>query len=324
MATQINTPIPPNPIGENFAWRDWFQKLSNKVYGSMANQDSGSVNITGGYINGTVIGNTTPASGKFTTLEATTTRTGTLLVDSGTNGQILVGRTSDHAFLPATLGSGTGIAITSGAGSLSIANSGVTSAVAGTGIGVSAATGAVTFSNTGVTSIIAGTGISVSGSTGAVTISQSSTTTKAYGAFHDTTTQTAAAINTAYAVTFDSTDLSSSVSRGTPTSRIVVTNAGTYNIQFSAQLHKTSAAVGYVYIWARVNGTDVAQSAGKIALSGSQAETIAAWNYVLSMSANDYFELMWSTDDTNCQLLHNTTVSPVPAIPSVILTVQQI
>ena len=299
MATQINTPIPPNPIGENFAWRDWFQKLSNKVYGSMANQDSGSVNITGGYINGTVIGNTTPSTGKFTTLDATTTRTGTLLVDSGTNGQILVGRTSDHAFLPATLGSGTGIAITSGAGSLSIANS-------------------------GVTSIIAGTGISVSGSTGAVTISQSSTTTKAYGAFHDTTTQTAAAINTAYAVTFDSTDLSSSVSRGTPTSPIVISNAGTYNIQFSAQLHKTAATVGNVYIWARVNGTDVPQSAGKIALSGSQAETIAAWNYVLSMSANDYFELMWSTDDTNCQLLHNTTVSPVPAIPSVILTVQQI
>ena len=299
MATQINTPIPPNPIGENFAWRDWFQKLSNKVYGSMANQDSGSVNITGGYINGTVIGNTTPSTGKFTTLDATTTRTANLLVDSGTDGQILVGRTSDHAFLPATLGSGTGIAITSGAGSLSIANS-------------------------GVTSIIAGTGISVSGSTGAVTISQSSTTTKAYGAFHDTTTQTAAAINTAYAVTFDSTDLSSSVSRGTPTSRIVVSNAGTYNIQFSAQLHKTSASVGYVYLWARVSGTDVAQSAGKIALNGSQAETIAAWNYVLTMAANDYFELMWSTDSTNCQLLHNTTVSPVPAIPSVILTVQQI
>ena len=103
MATQINTPIPPNPIGENFAWRDWFQKLSNKVYGSMANQDSGSVNITGGYINGTVIGNTTPSTGKFTTLDATTTRTANLLVDSGTDGQILVGRTSDHAFLPIDL-----------------------------------------------------------------------------------------------------------------------------------------------------------------------------------------------------------------------------
>lgn len=127
MATQINTPIPQNPIGENFAWRDWFQKLSNKVFGTLANQDSGSVSITGGSINGTTIGSSSPATGKFTTLDATTTRTTNLLVDSGTNGQILVGRTSDHAFLPATLGAGTGIAITSGAGSLSIANSGVTS-----------------------------------------------------------------------------------------------------------------------------------------------------------------------------------------------------
>ena len=324
MATQQNIPIPQNPIGENFAWRDWFQKLSNKVYGSMANQDSGSVNITGGYINGTVIGNTTPATGKFTTLDATTTRTTNLLVDSGTDGQILVGRTSDHAFLPATLGAGGGIAITSAAGSLSIANSGVTSTNAGTGISVSSTTGSVTVTNTGVTSIIAGTGISVSGSTGAVTISQSSTTTKAYGAFHDTTTQTAAAINTAYAVTFNATDLSSSVSRGTPTSRIVTSTAGVYNFQFSAQLHKVSATNGNVYIWARVNGTDVPQSAGKIALNGSQAETIAAWNYVLSMSASDYFELMWSTDDTNCQIIAFTSSAPVPGIPSVILTAQQI
>ena len=324
MATQQNIPIPQNPIGENFAWRDWFQKLSNKVYGSMANQDSGSVVITGGSINGTTIGSSVPSTGKFTTLDATTTRTTNLLVDSGTDGQILVGRTSDHAFLPATLGSGTGIGITSGAGSLSIANTGVTSIVAGTAIGISGATGAVTVNNTGVTSIVAGTGISISGSTGAVTISQSSTTTKSYGSFHDTTTQTAAAINTAYAVTFNSTDLSSGVSRGSPTSRIVISNAGVYNFQFSAQLHKTNASVGYIYIWARVNGTDVSQSAGKIAINGSQAETITAWNYMLSMSANDYFELVWSTSDTNCQLLANTSSSPVPGIPSVILTAQQI
>ena len=299
MATQPNVPIPQNPIGENFAWRDWFQKLSNKVYGSMANQDSGSVVITGGSINGTTIGSSVPSTGKFTTLDATTTRTTNLLVDSGTDGQILVGRTSDHAFLPATLGSGTGIGITAGAGSMSIAN-------------------------TGVTSIIAGTGISVSSATGAVTISQSSTTTKAYGSFYDTTTQSAAAINTAYAMTFDTTALSSGVYRGSPTSRIVVTNAGVYNFQFSAQLHKTSASVGYVYIWFRVNGTDITDSASKIALSGSQAETIAAWNYIATMAASDYFQIMWSTDSTACQLLHNTTVSPVPGIPSVILTVQQI
>jgi hypothetical protein len=34
MAT--NTPIPPNPIGESFIWRDWLQKLSDRVFGTAA------------------------------------------------------------------------------------------------------------------------------------------------------------------------------------------------------------------------------------------------------------------------------------------------
>lgn len=145
-----------------------------------------------------------------------------------------------------------------------------------------------------------------------------------YGAFHDINTQTAAVINTAYAVTFGKTDYSSNVSIGTPTSRVVTSIAGIYNFQFSAQLHKTNAAVGYVYIWPSVNGTAVTESASKIAINGSQAETIASWNFVLSMNANDYFELMWSVSDINCELLALTASAPVPAIPSVILTVTQV
>jgi hypothetical protein len=145
-----------------------------------------------------------------------------------------------------------------------------------------------------------------------------------YGAFHDTTTQNAAVINTAYGVTFNTTDLSTTVTIGSPTSRVINSVAGIYNFQFSAQLHKTNASVGFIYIWARVNGTDIADSAGKIHVNGSQAETIASWNYVLSMNANDYFELMWSTNDINCQLLAAVATAPVPAIPSVILTVTQV
>ena len=67
---------------------------------------------------------------------------------------------------------GTGItAVATDASTITLTNTGVTSAVAGTGIGVSASTGAVTFSNTGVTSAVAGTGVSVSAATGAVTYS---------------------------------------------------------------------------------------------------------------------------------------------------------
>jgi hypothetical protein len=60
----------------------------------------------------------------------------------------------ENAFLT----DGTGISITEGAGSITIANSGVTSAVAGTGISVSGSTGAVTITNSAPDQTVALTG----------------------------------------------------------------------------------------------------------------------------------------------------------------------
>lgn len=184
--------------------------------------------------------------------------------------------------------------------------------------------GNTTGSTLGKATLTAGTGISISNGASSITIAQSSTTTKYYGAFHDTTTQTAAVINTAYAVTFDTADLSSGVARGTPTSRIVITNEGIYNFQFSLQLNKSSANKKKVYVWADINGTSVAASATEVTISGSSAAIVAAWNFVLDMPAASYFRLMWSTDDTDCQITALASSAPVPAIPSVILTVQQV
>ena len=141
------------------------------------------------------------------------------------------------------------------------------------------------------------------------------------GAFYDTTTQSAAAINTAYAITLDSTSLTQGVSIGTPTSRVYVNRTGSYNIQFSLQLISTNAASKDVYIWADVNGTSVPESATKLTMSGSSNAYVAAWNFVIRMSAGDYFRLMWSTSNTNVQIARIAASAPVPAIPSVILTV---
>jgi len=142
-----------------------------------------------------------------------------------------------------------------------------------------------------------------------------------YGMFYDTTTQTAAAANTAYGMTVNTTAYSLGVTIGTPTSRIYVDRPGMYNIQFSAQLDRTAATTGLIYIWLRVNGVDVAHSAGQIRIQGNNAETLAAWNYLQQLNAGDYFEIMWSADDTSSQILASGAVAPVPAIPSVIISV---
>ena len=144
---------------------------------------------------------------------------------------------------------------------------------------------------------------------------------KRYGAFYDTTTQNAAAINTAYPITINSTNITNGVYIGTPTSRIYVDRVGTYNFQFSAQLNKSGGGSGNVFIWYRVNGVDAANSATSVTLAGSSSAAVAAWNFVINLSAGDYFELVWSTDNTNCEIQAAAASGPVPAIPSVILTV---
>ena len=122
MAAPVNVPIPQNKIEECFVWRDWFQKLSNKVFGSIANQDANAVNITGGTISGialtgdtidsSALGATTPSSGRFTSLA----------IPGVTDGQIPIGRTSDSKLIPALLTAGGGITITNGPSAVTIAS----------------------------------------------------------------------------------------------------------------------------------------------------------------------------------------------------------
>jgi hypothetical protein len=143
-----------------------------------------------------------------------------------------------------------------------------------------------------------------------------------YGSFYDTTDQTAAAINTAYAMTFNTTDLSFGVTRGSPTSRISVDRPSIYNIQFSAQFINTSGGGAHrAWIWLRKNGTDVPDSATVLRFQGNNTEDVAAWNFLLQMNAGDYFELMWEVDDLGVSLHADPATGVHPAVPSIILTV---
>lgn len=141
------------------------------------------------------------------------------------------------------------------------------------------------------------------------------------GAFHSEQTQTAAATNTGYAVTFNKTDYSQGVYIGTPNSRVYVDRPGLYNFQFSAQFVSTNASTKTIYIWADINGTAVAQSTTTITMKGSDEAYVAAWNFFLRMNTGDYFRLMWATNDTTASIQASAATAFSPAVPSVILTV---
>jgi len=141
-----------------------------------------------------------------------------------------------------------------------------------------------------------------------------------YGSFYDTTTQTATVINTATAITFNTTDLSQGVFLST-TSRVMVDTEGIYDFQISIQLDKTTGGTAEFYIWLRLNGVDVADSASQLRLQGNNAEVFAALNYFFDLKAGDYVEIMFSVTDLSVELLAVAASAPVPGIPSIILTV---
>jgi len=142
-----------------------------------------------------------------------------------------------------------------------------------------------------------------------------------YGSFYDTTTQVATVINTATAITFNTTDLSQGVFIGSPASRIVVDSEGVYNFDASFQLDKTSGGTAVFNFWFRLNGVDVANSASRITIQGNNAEIFSSLNFFFDLKTNDYIEMMFSVSDLSVELKSFVAGAPVPSIPSIILTV---
>jgi hypothetical protein len=150
-----------------------------------------------------------------------------------------------------------------------------------------------------------------------------------YGSFYDTTTQSAAAINTAYAMIFGTNVINNkgitiaNNGSGNPT-RITFANAGTYNIQFSAQLDSVTGSTQTAQIWFAKNGVADSYSSTIITVQGTTAETVAAWNYWVTVTAGQYYEIFWAADNTGVKLTSAAPTGVYPGVPSVILTVNQV
>ena len=147
-----------------------------------------------------------------------------------------------------------------------------------------------------------------------------------YGAFQDSTDQTAASTTVAYPVTFNTTDFSNGVTIAS-NSRITVAEAGIWNLQFSLQFTNTTNASQDVDVWFRVNGTNIANSNSRFGLAprkdvSDPFHVIMALNYFVNLNATDYIEIMWRTSDTGVSIeQYAAGTSPTrPAIPSAIVT----
>ncbi len=146
-----------------------------------------------------------------------------------------------------------------------------------------------------------------------------------YGAFQDSTDQTAANTTTAYAVTFDTTDFSNGVTLSN-SSRLNVAQSGIYNLQFSIQFKNTTNDGQDVDVWFRKNGTNIDNSNSRFHAvarksSGDPSHLIASLNFFVSLAANDYVEIMWRPTDIGVSLEH-FAASSTPTRPAIRASVQ--
>jgi hypothetical protein len=146
-----------------------------------------------------------------------------------------------------------------------------------------------------------------------------------FGAWSSDSDQTASSTTTAYAITYDVTDISDSVYLD-GTSKLTVTHPGIYNLQFSIQFTNTDTQIHDVDVWVAINGSNVSNTNSRFSVPNSHGGTdghlIAALNVFLSMQSGDYVELYWATNNTGVRIEHIAAASSPtrPATPSVIAT----
>tara|TARA_R110000764_G_scaffold56525_1_gene123137 strand:+ start:2426 stop:3079 length:654 start_codon:yes stop_codon:yes gene_type:complete len=138
-----------------------------------------------------------------------------------------------------------------------------------------------------------------------------------------TVDQTAAVINTAYALTY-TLGTASGITNGTPASRLVVSEGGEYVVNFSAQISSTSSSTVSFWFWPRVNGSDVAGSTMVNALHQNGATLVVSRSAILNLTAGDYLEAMWAVDSTSGFLDASAATAFAPAAPATTISITRL
>lgn len=145
------------------------------------------------------------------------------------------------------------------------------------------------------------------------------------GSFYDNTTQTATA-NTPTAMLISQTNLLNDISLS-GTTGMQVTYSGNYNVQFSAQVFRTTGSSSqHIDIWLRLNGTDVPNSNSRVNINDHSIYHVTAWNWFLYLAQFDTVEIMFAVSNATIELRSEVAnlIIPHPETPSVIATINRI
>jgi hypothetical protein len=146
-----------------------------------------------------------------------------------------------------------------------------------------------------------------------------------YASFYTTTTFTAVAANTAYPITWSDVVAESHVTRDdTNTSRIYFDHAATYQIDFSCELQSGNNSSKTIYIFPRINGTDIPYSTMVHSVKNSGESQTISRSGIFTVEAGDYLEAVYAVTDTALTIQGSAATLFSPAAPSATLMVTEV
>ena len=148
-----------------------------------------------------------------------------------------------------------------------------------------------------------------------------------FASYVDTTTQSLSGANTPTVMSFNTVVIESGITLSDST-KITVLIPGVYSVGISMQFDKSSLlSLEPIYIWTRVNGVDVPDSAGQIKLLNNNSESLPFIPYTYELNEGDYIEFVFASSDEGVVLLYvppSETPYVRPSVPSIILDIKQI
>jgi hypothetical protein len=145
--------------------------------------------------------------------------------------------------------------------------------------------------------------------------------------FYTTATHDAASADTAYAITWENTALANdkiTIADSPNTSRIVFGHTGTYQIDFSAELQSQNLLFKTIFIWPRINGTDIPFSTIVHSLRNANESAVVSRSGVFEVEEGDYLEAMFAVSNVNLWIEGTAATAFAPAAPSATIIVTEI
>jgi hypothetical protein len=159
-------------------------------------------------------------------------------------------------------------------------------------------------------------------------------TNLAYASFYDAdTTDQTGSTTAATAVEIATAAVAGAGITVASNTRITFAVAGTYRINASLQFNNSSAADRFVDVWFSKNGTNIANSNGRVAVpkTGDGGTYLLAYEIFETVTAGQYIEIYWYPENVAVTLHYRAAVaaSPgvtpaIPATPPAIVVTQRI